>query len=334
MILVTGGTGLVGGHLLWHLLKDNQRVNAICRPTSDLGPLRTIFSFYTTNPDEFLARVDWLIADVLNRESLDKAMKNVEVVYHCAAIVSLGKSSDLLMDTNVLGTRNVVLSALKNGIKKLCYVSSISSCGKITSGEKVDENCNWMDTPQQSNYARSKFYSEQEVWQGIDKGLNAVIVNPGVILGVSGNDKGSSQLFLEVSKGLMFYTNGGSGYVDVRDVVKAMIQLTNSAISAERFVLVGENCSNKDILSWMAEGFGKRRPFIPITKKLLWIVGLFSELFGKLFQFNPLIDRNTSRTATQREYYSAEKIKNNFGFKFTPIRTCIKEVCEFRKSKL
>ncbi len=331
MILVTGATGLVGGHLLWHLLQENERVSAIRRSTSNLGPLRTIFSFYTTNPDVFLDRIDWKIADLLNFSSISEAMNGVDIVYHCAAVVSLGNSESSLLDTNVTGTLNVVQAALEKDIKKLCFVSSIAACGKTIHSEIIDENGVWIDSIDQSLYSKSKYYSEQEVWKGIQKGLNAVIVNPGVILGVSGQNIGSSQLFYQVQKGLMFYTNGGSGYIDVQDVVKAMIQLVKSEISGERFVLVGENCSNRDVLSWMADGFSKRRPFIGIGKRTMLSIGYLSEIIGKLFNFNPLIDVGTAKSAINREFYSSQKIEQALGFEFKPIQQCIKEVCDFQK---
>ena len=330
MIVVTGATGLVGGNLLWHLLQENERVSAIRRPTSNLEFLRTIFSFYTANPDEYLARIDWKTADVLDEKSIQEAMHGTTIVYHCAAVVSLGNNAYILLDTNVIGTKNIVSAAMDSDIRKLCFVSSIAACGKAEHGKMIDENSVWKDSPNHSLYSRSKYYSEQEVWKGIEAGLNAVIVNPGVILGVSGNNSGSSQLFSRVRRGLMFFTDGGSGYVDVQDVVKAMIQLVKSDISGERFVLVGENCSNKDMLSWMADGFGKRRPLIRIGKRLLWLVGVLSENLGKIFQFSPIIDRKTAFSITNREYYSSIKIEKELGFRFQPIEKCIKEVCEFQ----
>lgn len=333
MILVTGATGMVGGNLLWYLLQENERVSAIRRPTSNMEPLRTIFSFYTSTPDVFLKRIDWKIADVLDSESIKVAMQGITVVYHCAAVVSLGNKADVLMETNVVGTRNIVSAALETGIEKLCFVSSIAACGKIENAELIDETGSWKDTPNRSLYSRSKYYAEQEVWKGIKEGLNAVIVNPGVILGISGAGTGSSQLFSQVQKGLIFYTNGGSGYVDVQDVVKAMIQLTKSDISGERFVLVAENCSNIDILNRIADGFSKRHPFICIGKRMLWFIGFLSELSGKIFGFTPLIDRGTARSASNREFYLNRKIKNFIGFEFQPIEKSIKEICEFRKKK-
>lgn len=329
MILVTGATGLVGGHLLWHLLQENQKVTAIKRTSSNLNPLRTIFSFYTNEPDLYLDRIEWKIADVLDESSLCEAFQDIRIVYHCAAIVSLGNGSESMIETNVRGTKNVVKSALKTGIDKLCFVSSIAACGHLSKGLLIDENVEWTDNESRSAYSRSKFYSEAEVWKGVELGLNAVIVNPGVILGVSGTETGSSQLFSQVRKGLAFYTNGGSGYVDVKDVVKAMINLTNSKIKNERFILVAENCSNKEILSWMADGFAKQRPWIGVGRSLLLFVGTISELLAKVFRFQPLIDRGMARSATNREFYSNEKITKAINFSFNPVSECIAEVCKF-----
>jgi len=329
MILVTGATGLVGGNLLWHLLQENERIFAIRRETSKLEPLRTIFSFYTSTPDDYLNRIDWRLADVLDESSISRALQGIDIVYHCAAVVSLGSNADVMSDTNVLGTRNIVKAALENNVQRFCFVSSIAACGKSIEKAEIDETSVWEDNPNRSLYSRSKYYSEQEVWKGIEKGLNAVIVNPGVILGISGTNTGSSQLFAQMKKGLLFYTNGGSGYVDVRDVVKAMIQLTNSPIANERFILVGENCSNGQILSWMADGFGKMRPKICVGKNFLISVGFISELLGKVFRFSPLIDRGTARSATHREHFSNEKVRKAIGFEFTPIEGAIKEYCRF-----
>ena len=329
MILVTGATGLVGGHLLWHLLQDNKEIVALKRTESNLLPLRTIFLFYTQNPDIYLNKIKWVTGDVLNEASLQTAFQNIKKVYHCAAVVSLGNGSDAMIKTNVQGTRNIVNAALKANVEKFCFVSSIAACGHATGEEMIDENTTWTDSDDRSAYSKSKYYSEAEVWKGIKLGLNAVIVNPGVILGISGTSTGSSQLFAQVQKGLMFYTNGGSGYVDVKDVVKTMIHLTNSQVKNERFILVGENCSNKEILSWMADGFGKSRPWIGINRNTLLLVGYISEMVAKIIPFKPLIDKGMARSATNREFYSNNKIMHETNITFTPIKDCIAEVCAF-----
>jgi nucleoside-diphosphate-sugar epimerase len=331
MILVTGATGLVGGHLLWHLLQQNITVTAIKRPTSNLEPLREIFNLYTPQADAFLRRIQWRIADVCDEKSISDALLGVETVYHCAAVVSLSNGGDELIATNVNGTTNIVNAALKNNVKHFCFVSSIAACGHTNGEELITESTKIENIENRAAYSRSKYYSEQEVWKGIKAGLNAVIVNPGVIFGFSGTDKGSSELFARVRKGLPFYTLGGSGYVDVQDVVKIMIELTNNNIVAERYILVAENCSNKDILSWMADGYGKKKPSICINKKTLLAIGSISELLGKVFGFTPTLDRSMARSASNRAYYSNAKIINELKYPFNPIEKCIQEICDFDK---
>lgn len=327
MILVTGATGLVGGHLLWHLLQENDTIIALRRASSNTDAIRTVFRFYTDNPDKYLSKIQWRRADLLDVGSLENAMTDVKIIYHCAAIVSLSESSEKLLQTNIQGTKNMVDVSLKYQIEKLCFVSSTAACQKRKGEKYIDENGIWEDTPLRTDYSRSKYYSEQEIWKGIEKGLNAVIVNPGVVLGVSGTNSGSAQLFEKVRKGLPFYTEGGTAYVDVSDLVKIMIELTKSPIKSANFIVISENCSNKDVLSWIAEGFGKKPPKINVNQKLLWLVGFFMEIFGKLFKFVPLISRNSSKTMTNREFYSNKKIKETLRVSFSPIQKSIRQIC-------
>lgn len=333
MILVTGATGLVGSHLLWQLLQDEERVVAIHRKTSNLNALHYVFSFYTKNPQFYIDKIEWRTADVLDANSISEAMQGIRVVYHCAAVVSLGNGDNSMLETNVKGTFNIVEAALGEGVYKLCFVSSIAACGNAAQPELIDESTAWNENAHRTTYSQSKYASEQVVWKAMEKGLKAVIVNPGVILGVSANKSGSSQLFAQVQKGLPFFSYGGSGYVDVRDVTRAMIELTKSEITGERFVLVSENCANKEILSLMAIGFGKRPPQFGISKRLLTTIGFLSEIAGSLFRFSPVIDRSTGRSISHRSYYSSGKIQETIGFQFTPVSQCVKEVCDFLNLK-
>jgi nucleoside-diphosphate-sugar epimerase len=265
---------------------------------------------------------------------LKNALTEIDTVYHCAAMVSLGNTGNEMIDINVNGTKMIVDLCLELNVKKLCFVSSIAACGHLKGINPVNEETPFQLENVNSMYAKSKYLSEQEVWKGISNGLNAVIVNPGVILGYSGNNNGSAKLFSLVKNGLIFYTNGGTGYVDVQDVVKIMIALTESKTSGERFILVGENKSNRDILGYIADGLGKPKPFIGMGKSLLISIGAVVELAGKLFGFTPLLDSTGAKSATSRSWYSNQKIINKLQIKFTPINVCITGVCQFmiRKS--
>lgn len=328
MILVTGATGLVGSHLLWQLLQENDRVVALMRYTSSLRPLRAVFASYTDEPDRFLSRIDWRVAAINDAGALELALEGVDEVFHCAAVVSLGGSSDAIRDVNVAGTRLLTALCLKKEIRRLVYVSSIAACGTYTNGQPVDEQAPWSGFGQKSLYAQTKYLAEQEVWQAMERGLKAVIVNPGVILGFSGAGSGSSMLFHRVKKGLPVYIDGGSGYVGVKDVVRALLLLRRHDISGEGFIVVAENNTNKEILSMMAQGFGKPAPRIKVALPLLVVAGHLMEAAGKLFGFNPPLNAASAKASAHRTRYSSDKIKNRLNMEFTPMQTVIEEVCK------
>ena len=130
MILVTGGTGLLGSRLLFDLTSRGERVRALKRPSSNLDAVRRIFSYFSDNPGELLYRIEWVDTDILDLESLMHYMQNVRQVYHAAAFVSFDpKDREKLMKINIEGTRNIVNACLTNSVQKLCYVSSTAVLG-------------------------------------------------------------------------------------------------------------------------------------------------------------------------------------------------------------
>ena len=331
MILVTGATGLVGGHLIWHLLQENSQIIAMKRANSDVEGLKKIFQFYGSDADALFKKITWKEGDVENYDTLFSAMEGVEYVYHCAAMVDLGKNSQRMIDVNVGGTENIVRAALNRKVKKLCFVSSIAALSNGNENKPTDENMPFHENERTTLYGESKRLGEKVVHEAILKGLNTVTVNPGVIIGYSKNMTGSGELFKRVKKGLPFYTNGITGYVNVQDVVKAMIVLMKSEVKNERFVLVGENKTHKDVLRNIADGYGKYRPFIGMGKSLISI-SYALEMLGKLVGFTPLIDSSSARTSISKKRYSSEKFKKTFpDFQFSSIENTIHKICQFDK---
>ena len=217
MIFVTGGTGLVGSHVLLKLAKKGEILKALKRTNSSLEICKSVFSFY--NADALFDKINWVEGDVNDIPSLTQGMQGCEKLIHCAAIVSFYASdADLLKKVNIEGTANVMNVALASDIKKVGFVSSIATLGRNSTLGMVDEECQFKITKLDSNYALSKYYAEQEVWRASNEGLDVVIVNPSVILGPGDWTKGSSQIFQKIHKGLKFYTQGSTGYVDVNDV--------------------------------------------------------------------------------------------------------------------
>lgn len=329
MILITGATGLLGGHLIWHLLQEHEQVIALKRLNSDVENIKSIFQYYGNDADELFERIIWREADIENLDSLNAAFENVDYVYHCAAMVDLGKNSQRMIDVNVGGTKNVVDACLENKVKKLCFVSSIAALPNGNGMNPIDENTPFQENERSSIYGESKRLAENEISRGIKNGLKAVIVNPSVILGYSKNLTGSGELFKRVKAGLPFYTNGQTGYVAVDDVVRAMILLTKSEISGERFVISAGNYSHKNVLRWIADGYSKYRPFIGMGKTLI-LVSKVLEFLGKTFHFKPVIDSSSARISISKKLYSNQKFLKVFPeFEYSSLENTIQKICQF-----
>jgi len=335
MILVTGGTGLVGAHLLYQLTQKEEKVRVMRRATSSLSQTEKTFSFYTSHPEKLLSKIEWVLGDILDMESLLLAMENVEKVYHTAAMVSFDpKDKEEIMETNVIGTTNIVNACLEKEIKKLCYVSSVAALGRAGKGGITTEESEWKSGQKTSPYAISKHEAEREVWRGIAEGIKAVIVNPTIILGAGNFNAGSAKMFQTVYNGLKFYSGGLNGYVDVNDVAKAMILLMEGKYSGERFILNSENLSYQHTFKLMAHALGVEPPKYKagkILSELGWRILKVRSLFtGK----NPLITKQTAKTANSIYRYSNEKFVNTTGMQFTPIEESINKTAGiFLKNK-
>ncbi|NVN93854.1 MAG: NAD-dependent epimerase/dehydratase family protein [Bacteroidetes bacterium] len=328
MILVTGGTGFVGAHLLYELLKNGEKPKALKRKNSSLQLTEKIFSYYTADYKQVVSQIEWITGDIDDIVSLNEAMKGVTQIYHCAAEVSFESKDKLSMfNTNIKGTANIVDAALKSSVRKLCYVSSIAAIGRAENEDLINEETTWKSSGRNSNYAKSKYAAEREVWRGIEEGLNAVIVNPSVILGPGNWESGSSKIFQTMWKGTKFYTNGVNGFIDVRDVAKAMVKLMNSSIENQRYILSSENLSYKELFTRIMTAFGKKPPQFKASLFLLNFAWRFEKLKSTIFNSKPMITKETVNTSQNKYLYSSAKIKQELSFDFTPINQSIVETC-------
>jgi nucleoside-diphosphate-sugar epimerase len=326
MIFVTGATGLVGSHLMLELLRSGQAVRAIRRPSGDTGMLKKVFHLYSDEPEELFSRIEWIEGDITDIFALEDGMEGVDAVYHCAALVSfLPEDRNRLMQINTVGTANVVNAALEKKVRKLCHVSSIAALGRPENmADVIDENLVWKTSRHNSVYAISKYGAEREVWRGTAEGLDAVIVNPSIILGVAGPTQGSSRIFNTVWKGLKFYPPGKNGFVDVRDVARAMVLLMKSDINNERFILSAENLEYIRLFEMMASAMGKQAPTVKVSPLLSGLAWRVEKVRSMITGVKPLITPETAHTAVQRYEYSGEKIKNALGFAFTPLEETVR----------
>jgi nucleoside-diphosphate-sugar epimerase len=324
MILVTGGTGLVGSHLLFALISTGKRVKALKRKSSNLVPVKRLFNHYSINGESLFDQIEWIEGDVEDYQSLTTILAGVNEVYHCAAIVSFSKLDyTRMLECNVGGTANLVDACINAKVKKFCHISSIAALGDSINGSSVDETSFWGKSKGRSGYSVSKFRSEMEVWRGIEMGLNAVIVNPSVIVGPGRWDGGSGNLFGAISKGFPFYTLGVTGYVDARDVAKAMIAAMEKGAWGKRFVLNSENLSYKEVFSMAAKSLGKKPPRIEAKPWMSNAVLPFIWLAGCISRKAPTVTRSTMQSSYKKTYYSSELARNELGINFIPVSEAI-----------
>ncbi len=314
MILVTGGSGLVGSELIAQLLAAGQTVKAIYNHTA----------VAISHPNLLTVQ-----CDIMDTTALEEAMQGITQLYHCAAVVSFNKKNKAhLLKINIEGTANVVNAAIDAGVQKMVHVSSVSALGRIRENEMVTELMNWTEESSNSVYGKSKYLGEMEVWRGTGEGLQAVIVNPSLILGGGDWSKGSSEIFHSVYKEFPWYSEGVTGVVDVRDVARAMILLMNSEINKERFILNAGNLSYKEIFTAIANCFGKRAPRKKVTPFLAAVVWRWEALKSLFTGKEPLVTKETARTALAKVYFDNSKFLDAMpGFTFMPIEKTISNTC-------
>jgi nucleoside-diphosphate-sugar epimerase len=324
MVLVTGASGFLGQHLVAFLSRRGKAVRALYNGTA---------------PDEVLKKlsgVEWQKCDLLDVYAVEEAMRGIEEVYHCAAIVSFHPSEKVKMvHFNVEGTTNIVNEALEQNIRKLVFVSSVAALGRSEAAQKeVAEEAQWDESKYNSAYGLSKHLSEMEVWRGMAEGLDAVVVNPGIILGApfsnainSGKDfwdTGSARLMKVVDSEFPFYTQGVNAWVDVEDVVNAMTGLMDSQVSGERFVISAGNFSYREIFTEMAKALNKKAPSIKAGTTLTELVWRWSMLRSVLFRKTVTITKETAKTSQKKVYYNNGKLVQFLpDFTYTPIKETI-----------
>lgn len=325
MIVVTGGTGLVGAHLLYELLcHTHAPIRALCR-RKDTSLLERLFQTYAPSQADQLSRIEWVEADILDIPALEAALQGATQVYHCAAKVSFAtEDAALLLKTNIEGTANVVNVALHHGVKKLCYVSSIATFALPKAGEAISE-----ETPQEPNrergneYALSKYSAEMEVWRGVQEGLPAVVVYPSVIIGVGVETHPA----MKVQKlcHSPYVTGGGTGFVAALDVAKAMRLLMESSIENQGFILNGADLSYAQFFELLRQShplLPKKKCLSPTTLRLLYYAEAFLWLFGR----KRMLTNKLLHTLQHQIRYDGAKITHTLPFSYTPIEKTLEKL--------
>jgi len=328
MILVTGGTGLIGSHLLYHLISNGNRVRSNFRTKESIEKVHKIFGYYTEDPSLLIEKIDWVQADITDIAGLECLFDGIEQVYHCAALISFDpKDFKSLEQTNVEGTANIVNLSLKYGVKKLCYVSSIAAIGPSLKGKESTEENEWNEA-KASVYGITKYEAELEVWRGSQEGLSIVIVNPGVVIGPGFWKSGSGTFFSYASKGKTYFIPGGTGFVSVNDVINAMTKLMDSNIQTERFILVSQNMTYDQLFQKIASKLGVAPPTKKVSNFMLECFWRWDWVRSNILGKRRKLSRAMAKGLYHQENYSNNKIKSSLDFTFEDLDKSIVFCCD------
>lgn len=323
MIFITGCNGLVGSTVARMLVARGEKICALKRKSSDLSLVRDIES-----------SIEWIEGDIFDTEILNKAMAQADTVIHAAAIISFApRKRKNMYDVNVQGTANVVNAALKNNIKKFCYLSSIAALGRKKGEPVVNENALWEESEMNTHYAKSKYLAELEVWRGIEEGLPAFMVNPSVILGPGDWKNGSTKIFHYIFNENKFYTKGHISYVDVKDVATIIVKLLDKNVSGERFILNAGRVTYQELFTLIARYFHVKPPAIEVGKfiaEIAWRVEKFRAMFS---DSEPILTKETVKLAGLSFDYKNEKISRFLDYKFAPLEQTIAQTCQDLKDR-
>lgn len=335
MILVTGATGLLGGHLTAALLMQGRRVRALYRNKDKRRHTLDIISFYSPAAQELYDKIEWVEGDVTDIFSLEDALQGVDEVYHCAGMVSFHESdSKLLHKINGEGTANMVNVALERRVKKFCHVSSVATLQVQANKKYIDELSVWKTSSGNSSYAISKYRGEFEAWRALSEGLNVVVVNPSLIIGAGCWGQSSGELITRAYQWLPFYTSGTTGYVDVKDVVACMVRLMEENKFGERYILNSENLTFKEVIALLRNNFNKPPVRLKAGAPLMHAARYADAIFSMLSGRRRMITKDIITSALARNFYDNSKICRELNYVFSPMEKSFAEVCKTYLSSL
>lgn len=310
--LVTGGTGFVGANLAEGLTAAGYTARILRRQSSSLEALAGM-------------TYEEAIGDILDYRSLLEAMTGCDWVFHVAAVSDYWRQGVAwLYQVNVEGTKTVLRAAREAGVKRLVFTSSAAALGIPAEGEVADETQDFNMSPRRYPYGHSKHLAEQQVRQAVQDGLDAVIVNPTIIIGPRDLNKVSGSLVIEVARGLArFYLPGGANYVAVEDVVAGHVAAAERGRAGERYILGGENLLHRDVIDIIREVTGGPRPLFDFPRWAIEPAALAVTAARWVLGNRVPLNANQVRMSGLRFLFSPEKAIRELGMPQTPFRTAV-----------
>ncbi len=302
--LVTGATGFVGAAVVRQLCHKGHHVRVLVRPTSNRQNLAGL-------------SVEPVTGDLTDPSSIAAAVRGCDALYHVAADYRLWvRDPALMMASNVLGTRNLMVAAADAGVSRIVYTSSVATLG-VAAGTLADETTPAVQANMIGPYKQSKYLAELEVLRLVtEEGLPAIIVNPSTPVG-PGDIKPTptGRMIVEALAGRMpVYVNTGLNIVHVDDVAAGHLLAFEKGVIGERYILGGDNMTLCKILFEIAAITGRRPPVARIPVSAAFAVALIAEGWSRLIDREPFVTLDSVRLARKTMFYSSEKAIQALGY--------------------
>jgi dihydroflavonol-4-reductase len=324
VILVTGATGHVGNVLVRELLAQGERVRALVLPGEDVSSLQGL-------------NVERVEGNVLEPDTLDRALDGVEVVYHLAGLISiLPGAEEMMRRVNVEGVRNVAHGALKAGVKRMVHISSVHAFKRVSDGVVVDERIPFAPDSPAGAYDRTKAEGTLAVLEAVRKGLDAVIVCPSGIIGPCDYLKSEmGQTIMDFTKAkLHFLVDGAYDFVDVRDVAKGLILAREKGRMGEAYILSGTRVKITQIKKMVQDVAGVESPELVVPYGLARQLASLAEFFYRIARATPRYTRYALRTIRDNSAFCCVKAQTELGYTARPLRETIADTIEWWKEHL
>jgi len=300
LTLVTGASGFLGWHVAKLLTEQGHRVRALCRPTSELRELD----------------VERITGDLRDAESLARAVEGCDRVYHVAADYRLWSSHpEDLYAANVEGTRNLLDAALRSGVQRIVYTSTVGCIG-LPSGQEGDETSPVSIADMTGHYKRSKWLAEQVALEKARAGAPIVIVNPTAPIGDHDwKPTPTGKIIVDfLANRLPAFVDTGLNLVDARNVALGHILAADKGTPGERYILGCENLTLEQILQRLAKLAGKPAPKIKLPYAVAYAAGIVSTGLANITGKEPIAPLEGVRMARKKMFVSHAKAARELGF--------------------
>jgi len=310
---VTGGSGHIGGNLVRALLAQKRRVRCLVR--HDRRALEGL-------------PVEMVEGEIFDQEALSRLLDGAGTLFHLAGRISIvGAEGGLVERTNVLGVRGVVQACLAAGIRRLVHVSSIHAFESDPNDQPIDETRPLALSPDHMAYDRSKARGQMEVLEGVKKGLDAVIVNPGAVVGpYDFKPSRMGEVFLDIyHHRLPALLDGGYNWVDARDVAAGALAAERKGRTGESYLLTGHWVHICEVSALIARLTGRRTPMLATPLWLAMLASFGSLAWGKLRGKTPKFTPGAVRSIQMHRHISHAKATRELGYQPRPFEETVRD---------